>query len=185
MKTISLPGMEEVSTETKTLFESIIHHLGKLPNLYATIGYSAVALQGFLEFEQTLSKGSFNRKEREAIALIISEVNGCDYCLAAHSMAAMLNGFTKEQTFNIRRAATGQPKLDAILQLARSIAINKGKADQLLLDAFFAAGFNEAALMELIGLIAVRTFTNYVFAITNIPIDFPAAAPLADSQVLS
>lgn len=182
MKTITVPSKEEVSADTKALFESIVHHIGKLPNLYATIGYSAVALKGFLEFEQTLNRGSFNRKEQEAIALVISEANGCDYCLAAHSMAAIANGFTKEQTLQIRRAATGQPKLDAILQVAHSIAINKGKVDQLLLDTFFAAGFNEAALMDLIGLIAVRTFTNYVFAITGIPVDFPLATSLAEHE---
>jgi hypothetical protein len=47
-----------------------------------------------------------------------------------------------------------------------------------MLENFYAVGYNEAALMELIGLITVRTFTNYVYAITNIPIDFPLAEPL-------
>jgi len=152
--------------------------MGKVPNLYATMGYSEHALKAFLDLDDTLNKGIFNPKEREAVSLIVSEINGCAYCLAGHTMAAIKRGFTKEETLDIRRGQISDPKLNAIIQLAASISQNKGHAEESALDAFYEAGFDEGALMELVGLISLRVFTNYVFALTQIPVDFPAAEPI-------
>lgn len=180
MKQIQVPALEQVSSEAQALLAGVQKKMGKIPNLYATIGYSAATLKGLLEFEASLGTAHhFSGKEKEAINLIISQVNDCDYCLAAHTALAQLRGFSQEETLAIRKAAYSETKLNTVLQLAQSIATNKGKGDQALIDAFFEAGYNEAALIELIGLITVRTLTNYVFANTHIPIDFPAAPSLA------
>lgn len=181
MKTIEVPSKAQLNTESQAILEQIEKRMGRVPNLYATIGYSAQALKGLLDYEATLTKSSaFDAKEREAINLIVSQVNDCEYCLAAHTALAKMRGFSEEDTIAIRKAAyTGNDKLESVILLSRSIAVNKGKADAGLVERFFAAGYNEAALMQLIGLITARTFTNYVFAVSNIPVDFPAAAPLS------
>ena len=178
MKTINVPTREQVSAQSQEIFDTLKKRVGKVPNLYATIGYSSHALKAFLEFDATLSAGLFSAKEREAIALIVSEVNGCAYCLAGHTAAAVMRGFTKEETLDIRRGHTADDKLNAIIALAKSITVNKGKGDEADLENFYAAGFDEAALMELIGLVTVRIFTNYAFVNTEIPVDFPAAEPI-------
>ncbi|MBS7566860.1 carboxymuconolactone decarboxylase family protein [Mucilaginibacter sp. Bleaf8] len=179
MKTITVPAKEQVSTESQAIFDQIQKRMGKVPNLYATIGYSAHALKGMLEFEGTLTTGStFSAREREAVNLIVSQVNLCDYCLAAHTALAQMKGFTKEDTIAIRKGEVSDARLSPIILLAQSITQNKGKADKSILNRFFEAGYHEDALMELIGLITVRIFTNYVYAATEVPIDFPAAEPL-------
>jgi len=175
MKTIQVPTRDQVSAGSQIIFDQYQKRMGKVPNLYATMGYSENALKGFVDFEAALNHGAFHPKEREAIALVVSEINGCAYCLAGHTLAAIKNGFTKEETLDLRRGKTNDDKLNAILQLAKSVTINKGHADQEALDNFYAAGFDEAALMDLIGLVTVRIFTNYVFAATGIPVDFPLA----------
>jgi uncharacterized peroxidase-related enzyme len=179
MKTIRVPTREQVSPETQQIFDQIQKQIGKVPHLYAAIGHSVVALKAFLQFEEILSHGVFTAKEREAIALAVSEVNGCDYCLAAHTGAAMKRGFSKDETLSIRKGEADDDKLNAIVQLAKSIAENKGAPNHELLENFYAVGYNEGGLMELVGLITVRIFTNYVYAITNVPIDFPLAEPLS------
>lgn len=178
MKTIEVPQRDQVSTESQVLFDQLQKRLGKVPNLYATIGYSDHALKGFMDFEATLNRGAFNGKEREAIALVVSEVNGCAYCLAGHTLAAMKHGFSKEDTLDIRRGKTTDPKLNAVIGLAKSVVVNQGHADAQALEGFYEAGFKEAAVMDLIGLVTVRIFTNYVFALTEIPVDFPEVEPL-------
>ena len=175
MKTIQVPVREQVSPESQTIFDQMQKRLGKVPNLYATIGYSGSALKGFVDFEAALNHGVFSGKEREAIALIVSEINSCAYCLAGHTLAAMKNGFSKEDTLNIRRGVTADAKLNAIIGLAKSVTVNQGHADAEALENFYAAGFAEDGVMELIGLVTVRIFTNYVFALTEIPVDFPVA----------
>jgi len=178
MKTITVPSKDQVSADAQAIFEQIEKKMGKVPNLYATIGYSAAALKGFLDFEESLSHSAFTPKEKEAINLVVSQVNNCDYCLAAHTMLAGLKGFTKDETLFLRRGISSDTKLTATLQLAKSIAGNKGNAGQALISEFFNAGYNEAALIELAALITVRTFTNYVYTLTQIPVDFPAAEKL-------
>ena len=179
MKQINVPGIDQVSEESKLLFGQIKKSVGMVPNLYATIGYSPVALKAFLTFQETLSHGVFTAKEREAVALVVSEVNGCNYCLAAHSMTAVKNGFTKEETKAARKGVSAEDKLNAVIQLAKAIAENKGTPESILLEKFFEAGYDEAALMELVGLITVRIFTNYIYAVTDVPIDFPEAELLS------
>ena len=178
MKTINVPTREQVSAEAQVMFDTFTKRVGKVPNLYATMGYSAPALKMFMDMEDDMSKSAFTPKEREAIALIVSELNGCAYCLAGHSMLAMKRGFTKEQTLDIRRGHTADDKLNAIIGLAKSIVENKGKGDENSLNNFYEAGFDEAALMDLIAFITIRVYTNYVFANTEVPVDFPAAEPL-------
>lgn len=175
MKKITVPTIDQVNPESKILFEGMQRRLGKVPNLYATMGYSSNALKAFLDLDATLSKGIFNGKQREAIALVVSQLNNCAYCLAGHTMSAMKYGLTMDETIEIRKGHSSDAKINAIVQLAKSITENKGHADEALMQQFFDAGFDEAALMELIGFITVRVYTNYVFAATAIPVDFPAA----------
>jgi AhpD family alkylhydroperoxidase len=178
MSVITVPSRDQVSAESQVLFDILQKRVGKVPNLYATMGYSPFALKGFLDFDETLSKGVFNGKEREAIALIVSEVNGCEYCLAAHTMLALKRGYSKPETLDIRKGEVSDPKLSAIILLAKAIVETRGYPANDFLVNFYAVGFNEAALMELVGLITVRIYTNYVFALSGIPLDFPAADPI-------
>jgi hypothetical protein len=49
MKTMNVPGLDQVSTESKNLLEQVQHKIGKVANLYATIGYSSATLKGMLK----------------------------------------------------------------------------------------------------------------------------------------
>lgn len=179
MKTrINVPTPGQINADAQILLEDIKKRAGKIPNLYATIGYSSHALKGFLDFEDSLNKGAFTAKEREAIALVVSEVNACAYCLAAHTTLAIKRGFSEGETLLLRKGIAKDMKLNSVIQLAKAIAEHKGEVSPLLLDSFFSDGYTESALIELTGLVAVRVFTNYVYALSDIPVDFPAAIEL-------
>ncbi|GAA3774629.1 carboxymuconolactone decarboxylase family protein [Flavobacterium ginsengiterrae] len=176
MKTIQVPAKDQLNTVSQSILETVQSKMGKIPNLYATIGYSSSALKAMLDTEASLSTdSSFSAKEREAINLIVSQVNNCDYCLAAHTMIAKMRGYSEEDTIAIRKAQYHDAKLNAVILLAQSIASNKGTANPYDLERFFEAGYDEKALIEVTALIALRSFTNYVFANTKIPVDFPEA----------
>jgi len=179
MKNIVIPTLETAVPESKVLFNQMSKRLGKVPNLYAVMGHSPIALKAFLDFESTLTKGTFNGKEREAISLIVSEVNQCEYCLAAHSLLAAKHGFSSDEILAIRKGEASNAKLNAVINLAKSIASNKGNAYQHFLDEFFESGYDEKALIELIALISIRTFANFVYVNTKVPIDFPLAQRLS------
>jgi AhpD family alkylhydroperoxidase len=147
MKNITVPTNDQLSPESQQLLEFYIKKLGRIPNLYATIGYSSNALKAMLEFEEELNHSVFSAKEKEAIYLVVSQVNGCEYCLAAHSLLAAKRGYKNEEILNLRRGLATDAKLQTALQLAKAIAENKGAVEDNLKNAFFEAGYNEPALM--------------------------------------
>lgn len=178
MNTITVPAKDQVNQESQAIFFGIEKSLGKVPNLYATLGYSSIALKAYLSMEEQLSKGVFSHEQREAISLIVSEVNNCKYCVSAHTLIATMKGYSPQEILNIRKGNATDPKIQAIVNLAKEITLNKGKVNEKNLQSFFDAGFGNDAVMELLGLVASRIFTNYTYALTEIPNDFPEAVAI-------
>jgi AhpD family alkylhydroperoxidase len=178
MTTINVPTRDEVSPANQAIFDKLKSSLGTVPNLYATLAHSEHALGNYLAFQN--AKSSITGKAREIVNLVVSQVNGCEYCLAAHTMIGKMNGFTDEQILEIRGGkASFDAKFDALARLVKNIAVNRGHADQALIDAFFAAGWTKANLVDTIVVIGDKTVTNYLHATTRVPVDFPAAPQLA------
>jgi uncharacterized peroxidase-related enzyme len=177
MKTIQVPTYEQVSPANQALFDNLKKGLGMVPNLYATLAHSDYALGNYLAFQN--AKSSLSAKAREVINLVVSQVNGCDYCLAAHTVIGGMVGFKPEQILEIRRGgASFDARLDALAQLARNIATERGHADPALVQAFFDAGWTEGNLVDAIVVIGDKTVTNYLHGTTKVPVDFPPAPPL-------
>ena len=178
MKTLEALNRDQVSEGNQQIFDVLRKKVGMVPNLYATAANSNVALGAILGLGEALGAGSFSNKEVEAIALAVSQVNDCEYCLAAHTAIGKMNGFTEAQTIDLRTGEVADQKLSALTQLARELADNKGRADQRFIDAFFAAGDDRAALVDLIGFVALNTFNNFLNNTAGTTVDFPAAPEL-------
>ncbi|MDB5115698.1 MAG: carboxymuconolactone decarboxylase family protein [Mucilaginibacter sp.] len=174
MKTISVPTREQVSPANQILFDNLTNAIGSVPNLFAVYAHSENALGTYLALSN--AKTSLRAKEKEVVNLIVSQVNGCEYCLAAHTAIAKMQGYSDEQILEIRRGAIGfDNKLDALVKIAKSIAENKGHADEQLVEDFYAAGYKEGSLIDVVMVVGDKTITNYIYALTGIPIDFPQA----------
>ena len=173
-----VPAYNEVEDGAKPVFDQFIKSMGRMPNLYATIGYSANALTSYMAFVQAQAKGTFHGKDREAIYLIVSRFNECEYCQASHTPSAIKFGWKEEDTVLLRAGKFPEKKWQVIYRVIESVIERKGEVSSELLHAFFELGYNEAALMDLMALIIAMTFTNYVFRLTKIPVDFPLAKPV-------
>lgn len=178
MRTFTVPTREEVAPAAQEIFDSVNKKIGMVPNIYATIGNSANALGSYLTFQGAQAQGSYNAKEREAVALAVAEANGCSYCQAAHTTIGKMNGFTEAETLDLRAGTSDNTRLNALVTLAKDITLNHGRPSTESVENFFAQGFDNAALMDLVLLIADNTVTNYVNNITGIAIDFPVAKSL-------
>ena len=179
MTQVNVPTRDEVSPANQAIFDNLQKQLGFVPNLYATLAHSENALASYLAFQSV--KSSINAKGREVVNLVVSQVNGCEYCLAAHTALGKMNGFTDEQILEIRSGtASFDPKLDALARATKSITENRGHADQAVVAAFFAAGWTKENLVDAIVIIGDKTVTNYLHATTQVPVDFPAAPKLPE-----
>jgi len=174
--TFSVPTREQVSGNNQAIFDNLQKALGFVPNLYATIGYSKNGLERFLAYQN--AKTTLSNKEKEAVNLIVSQVNNCVYCQSAHLVLGKMNGFTDEQLTDIRKGKATDAKLNALVQLAAEITKTRGEANSDLVDAFFAQGYTNENLVDLILLISDKTAMNYLHNLTKVPVDFPLAPTL-------
>jgi AhpD family alkylhydroperoxidase len=178
MNAINVPTHEQVSAANQALFDNLKNGLGMVPNLYATLAHSENALASYLALQN--AKSSITGKSREVVNLVVSQVNGCEYCLAAHTVLGKMVCFTDEQIVEIRRGhATFDTKLDALAVLVKTIVSERGHVDPAHVQAFFAAGWTKENLVDAIVVIGDKTVTNYLHGSTKVAVDFPRAALLA------
>jgi uncharacterized peroxidase-related enzyme len=181
MSRISVPATIEASpTGSQPLLEAVKKQFGLVPNLFRVVGNSPAALEGYLGLNGALGKGAIDAKTRERIALAVAEINGCDYCLSAHSyMAANLAKLDETEILANRRGASTDPKADAAVRFAASVTSARGHVGSSEVEAVRAAGFSDAQIVEIVLHVALNTLTNYVNNVAETAIDFPAAKPLA------
>lgn len=169
----NVPTKAEVSTTNQEIFDSLNKALGFVPNLYATIAYSDNGLKRFLDYQN--AKTSLSNKEKEAVNLIVSQVNGCVYCQSAHLVLGKMNGFDDKQLLDIRKGKSEFAKLNALVKLAADLTENRGNASDENVEDFFNQGYTKENLVDLILQISDKTAMNYLHNLTKIPVDFPVA----------
>jgi uncharacterized peroxidase-related enzyme len=178
MTRFRIPTRDQVSADNQTIFDNLKKMLSFVPNLYATFAHSATALPTYLALQN--AKASLSAKQREIVNLVVSQVNDCEYCLAAHTAVGKMVGFTDAQILEIRHGrASFDPKLDALAKFVREVAEMRGKVPAAATEAFLEAGWTEGAVVDVVMAVGDKIISNYLHGVTRIPVDFPAAPKLA------
>lgn len=159
---------------SRPLLEAVKRQLGIVPNLFRLVSNSPVALEGYLGVLGALNKGALPAPTRERIALAVAEINGCSYCLSAHTYlgknVAKLDD--AEITAN-RSGASNDPKADAAVRFAAKIARERGHVSEDDVRAVKLAGYDDAQVVEIVQHVALNTWTNYINEVAKTEIDFP------------
>jgi uncharacterized peroxidase-related enzyme len=173
------PVEHESSTgKTRELLDGIAAKFGGVPNLMRTFAQSPAALQFFLSGSQALAGGVIPAKIREQIDLVVSQENGCDYCLAAHTQLARGLRLTDDQIVEARRGRSEDPKTSAILAFASALVECRGRLTEDHFAAARSEGLSDPELAEIIAAVALKIFTNYFAIATEVEVDFPGAPAL-------
>ena len=176
MSRISTPALESATGATAEVYAQIRKAAGKVPNTFATIGaHGPAALKAILQAEGVLAASTLSKQDQETIKLLVSEVAGCDYCVAAHSLIGKMTGLKPEVLKQIRSAQpTGHAKRDALVRFVTTLAETSGTVSDQEFWAIKAAGYTDAQLVDISLAIALITFTNVFNRINDTPLDFPA-----------
>jgi uncharacterized peroxidase-related enzyme len=175
MSRIPTPAsIEAAPTAAQPLLEAVKKQLGVVPNLFRLVANSPAALEGYLGLNGALGKGSLDAKTRERIALAVAEINGCSYCLSAHSyLGKNLAKLDDAELAANRRGGSTDPKADAAVRFAVKVVENRGHVIDADLSAVRMAGYSDAQILEIVLHVALNTLTNYVNEVAKTDIDFP------------
>ncbi len=154
----------------KEILDKAVKAVGFLPNMYANMVNAPAVLSTYLHgYALFRSESGLNPAEQEVVFLAVSQVNGCTYCTAAHSMIADKKSGVPAAVLQAIRS--GQPipdaRLAALYALTTAMVRTQGRPDRAIVDAFLAAGFQERDVLYVVLAIAVKTlsnFSNHAFA---------------------
>ena len=178
MSRITIPTPESVSGATAEIYAQIRKAAGGVPNTFAAIGaYRPAALKAILQADGVLAGSTLSKQDQETIKLLVSEIVGCDYCAAAHSVLGKMAGLAPEVLKQIRAGQpTGDARRDALVRFVRNLLRTRGTISVQEFSAIKAAGYTDQNLVDISLAIAVITFTNVFNRINDTDLDFPAVA---------
>ncbi|WP_295631005.1 peroxidase-related enzyme [Novosphingobium sp.] len=175
MPRIATPAtIADAPEKSQPLLDAVVKQIGSAPNMFRLIGTSPAALEGYLGMSGALGKGALPAATRERIALAVAQINGCDYCLSAHTQLGKTFAHLDDAEITANRnGASNDPKADAAVRFAAQVTYARGHVTDADFTAVKAAGYTDAQVIEIVQHVALNTWTNYVNEVFQTEIDFP------------
>lgn len=166
--------LEAALPEARNILEKAKTQVGFIPNMYAGMVNSPALLEAYLDgYARFRNATGFSALEQEVIFLTISQANGCEYCVAAHSFIAdRKSGVPAEVTDAIRAGRqVADARLGALVRFTRLMVESRGRPTSTEVGTFLEVGFTEQNILEIILAISVKTISNYANHILHTPLD--------------
>lgn len=169
---LDIPSAESLSDETKNYFAKCEEKLGFIPNVLSAYTFDEKKLRAFSDFYNDLMLGDsgLSKLEREMIAVAVSSVNHCYYCLAAHGAAVrQLSGdpaFGEKMVMNYR-AADLDTRQKAMLDFAVKLTEQPAKIEETDREQLRRQGFSDRDIWDIAATAAFFNMSNRVAAATE------------------
>ncbi|MHA6347467.1 peroxidase-related enzyme [Roseivivax sp. CAU 1761] len=169
---LDLPPVEPLPEETRRYFDICEEKLGMVPNVLRAHAFSIEKLNAFtgLYNELMLAESGLTKLEREMIAVVVSWVNRCFYCLTAHGAAVrQLSGDPQlgEMLVMNWRVADLEPRHRAMLAFAEKVTTASAQVAEFDRQALRDVGFSERDIWDIINVAAFFNMTNRVASATD------------------
>jgi uncharacterized peroxidase-related enzyme len=173
MPHITLANPESASGLQKELFTQINGAFGVVPNMFKAIGNSPAALQAMFGFFGALGQGKIGAQLGEQIAVLVADINRCEYCLAAHTVLGQKAGVSADAMAQAQAGKSADARTQAALDFAAKLVKNRAQVSAQDVQAVRNAGFSEEEIAEILAHVALNIFTNYTNVAFDVPVDFP------------
>jgi AhpD family alkylhydroperoxidase len=177
MTDFPLHTIESAPERSKAALQQLQSAFGMLPNIAAAMATSPVLIDSLVGLFQKVHGGSFTEAQVQTVLLTDAVTNACTWAVAFHTALALKEGLNPIDVQAIRE---GRPpkdaKLSALSTLAKTMIEKRGLLNDQDVDRFIAAGFGKDHVLEVIGIVAASTITNYTGSITKPPLEAPFQA---------
>lgn len=166
---------ETATGEVADLLAQVQKSLGLVPNMTKVMANSPTLLRSYLALSGEAGKGVLKPAVRERLAIATAQLNGCEYCLSAHTyIGANIAKVDAGELSSARAAESSDAHVAALLKLSNAIAGNGGKVDDEELQAARDAGVSDEEIGEVVVNLALNTLTNYFNVLAHVDNDWPA-----------
>jgi len=164
--------LDSAPAASRPVLDALQGAFGFIPNVAAGMASSPVLIRGFVGLFQNVHAGTFGEDEIQVLLLTNAVANRCAWAVAFHSALALKEGVAAADVEAMRAGALPAPPRHAALsRLARALIDGRGRVDDGEVDRFEAAGFEPAQALEVVGVVAASTITNYAAGMTRPPLE--------------
>jgi uncharacterized peroxidase-related enzyme len=151
--------------------------LGQTPNMHKVMANSPALLKSYLALSGAVAGGTLPAAVRERLAIATAQLNGCEYCLSAHTyIGANIAKVDPAELDSARKGQSTDPHVAALLKLSNDIAENAGDVDEADVKAAREAGVTEEEIGEIVANLALNTLTNYFNVLAHVDNDWPVVS---------
>jgi uncharacterized peroxidase-related enzyme len=166
---LDLHPVEPLPEETQRYFDLCVEKLGFVPNVLVSFAHNIEKLNAFTAMynDLMLAPSGLSKLEREMVAVVVSSINRCFYCLVAHgSEVRRLSGKPElgEMLVMNYRVAPLSDRERAMLDFAAMITEESYKIEELHREALREVGFEDKDIWDIA---AVAGFFNMSNRISN------------------
>ncbi len=172
MSTLKIHTVESAPEKSKPLLEQSLKANGRIPGLHGVLAGAPELLEAYQTLHKLFIQSSFNKEELTVVWQTINVEHECHYCVPAHTGIAHMMNVAPEITEALRnRKPMPTEKLQTLHDFTLSIVRNRGRVTETELEVFYAAGYKEQQVLEIILGLSQKVISNYINHIANTPVD--------------
>ncbi|MBD1401606.1 carboxymuconolactone decarboxylase family protein [Pelovirga terrestris] len=145
---------------------------GMIPNLFGVMAEAPGLLEGYQKLHQLFLDSSFNDEEKTVVWQSINVEHNCTYCVPAHTAIAHMMKVDPALTEALRNQ---QPlpteKLQVLQETTLALVRKRGELSEAEVEKFYAAGYGQRQLLEIILGLSQKVMSNYVNHLAGTPSD--------------
>ncbi|HSG59340.1 MAG TPA: peroxidase-related enzyme [Woeseiaceae bacterium] len=157
----------EADGRLKEIYADLVRKRGKISNILKVHSLNPEALVGHLDLYMTLmfGKSGLSRLEREAIAVVVSAANECEYCVNHHA-EALRHYLDDDETLDLLTSADGlevlEPRLSNIVRHADKLTSAPSAMTESDLGELRAVGLSDTDILDLTLIVGYFNFVNRI-----------------------
>jgi AhpD family alkylhydroperoxidase len=147
---------------SKAKLAAVAKAWGFVPQLHGNLAESPVALEAYDTLFALVGKSTLSPIEQQVAYQAINVFHECEYCTAGHTYLSRMVKMDEQAIQALREGAPiADAKLQALRLFAEAVVRERGVVGDAAVDAFLAAGFTKANVLEVVTIAAAKTISNY------------------------
>lgn len=172
MSTFKIHTVESAPEQSKPLLENALKNYGRIPGLHGVLAESPGLLDAYYHLHNFFVESSFNKEELTVVWQTINVEHNCTYCVPAHTGIAHMMKVDPALTDALRnREPMPTEKLQVLHDTTLAMVRKRGELSDEEIAAFYAAGYEQQQLLEIILGLSQKVISNYVNHIAKTPVD--------------